>query len=61
TIEFTRRDRDLALRLMRHWEKTPMLRRRMAKMLYCGKKVELEAITQHRSTVLEFIGSLVCD
>ncbi|KAJ1791017.1 hypothetical protein LPJ67_001971 [Coemansia sp. RSA 1938] len=30
----------------------------MAKMIYCGKKIELEVITQHRSTVLDFISSL---
>ncbi|KAJ1834948.1 hypothetical protein LPJ63_001523 [Coemansia sp. RSA 2711] len=57
--EFTRRDMQLALRLLRHWKDRPKYRRRMAKMSYYGKKVELEAATQRRSTLLDYIYNLV--
>ncbi|KAJ2683402.1 hypothetical protein IWW39_005520 [Coemansia spiralis] len=52
-IEHTSRDRSLALRLLKHWDSNVELRRRMAKMLYRGKKAELEAITQYRGMLLE--------
>ncbi|KAJ2748286.1 hypothetical protein GGI19_006180, partial [Coemansia pectinata] len=43
-IEYTRHDWGLALRLLNHWISDTALRWRMAKMLYRGKKAELEAI-----------------
>ncbi|ORX74226.1 hypothetical protein DL89DRAFT_289834 [Linderina pennispora] len=33
----------------------------VAKMLYLGKKVELELVTQHRSTLLDYIGDVLGD
>ncbi|KAJ2061606.1 hypothetical protein GGI17_002979 [Coemansia sp. S146] len=58
-IEYTRRDRGLALRLLNHWISDTALRRRMAKMLYRGKKAELEAITQYRNMLLEYVNSIL--
>ncbi|KAJ2873533.1 hypothetical protein GGH93_003149 [Coemansia aciculifera] len=58
-IEYTRRDRGLALRLLNHWISDTTLRRRMAKMLYRGKKAELEAITQYRNILLEYVNSIL--
>ncbi|KAJ2026135.1 hypothetical protein GGH13_005615 [Coemansia sp. S155-1] len=60
-IEYTRRDRSLALRLLNHWISSTVLRRRMAKMLYRGKKAELEAITQYRCVLLEYVNSILAD
>ncbi|KAJ2241342.1 hypothetical protein GGI13_007367 [Coemansia sp. RSA 455] len=60
-IEYTRRDRSLALRLLNHWVSSTVLRRRMAKMLYRGKKAELEAITQYRCVLLEYVNSILAD
>ncbi|KAJ2777398.1 endodeoxyribonuclease [Coemansia javaensis] len=58
-IEFTARDRGLALRLMQHWSCVPALRRRMARMAYRGKKAELEVVTQFRAMALSYIESLI--
>ncbi|KAJ2608922.1 hypothetical protein EV177_004726 [Coemansia sp. RSA 1804] len=61
TIEFTAHDRRLSLHLVKEWEKSTGLRRRMAKMAYRGKKVELEAITQFRSMLLAYIDHILSD
>ncbi|KAJ2718923.1 endodeoxyribonuclease [Coemansia sp. Benny D115] len=58
-IEFTARDRSLALRLLQHWVGNAELRRRMARMLYRGKKAELEAITQYRDMLLGYVASIL--
>ncbi|KAJ2477208.1 hypothetical protein EV174_004691, partial [Coemansia sp. RSA 2320] len=58
-IEFTYRDRSVALRLLKCWAGNKELRRRMAKMLYRGKKAELEAVTQYRGMVLDYIHSIL--
>ncbi|KAJ2029593.1 hypothetical protein IWW57_001646 [Coemansia sp. S610] len=60
-IEHTSRDRSLALRLLKHWDSNVELRRRMAKMLYRGKKAELEAITQYRGMLLEYVAAILAD
>ncbi|KAJ2417044.1 hypothetical protein GGI10_000500 [Coemansia sp. RSA 2530] len=60
-IEHTGRDRSLALRLLKHWDSNVELRRRMAKMLYRGKKAELEAITQYRGMLLEYVAAILAD
>ncbi|KAJ2733384.1 endodeoxyribonuclease [Coemansia sp. BCRC 34962] len=60
-IEYTRHDRGLALRLLKRWISSVVLRRRMAKMLYRGKKAELEAITQYRGMLLEYVGDILAD
>ncbi|KAJ2770251.1 endodeoxyribonuclease [Coemansia nantahalensis] len=60
-LEFTLHDRSLALRLVHHWSQTPVLRRRMARMAYRGKKTELEAVTQYRAMTLEYVASLIAD
>ncbi|KAJ2825913.1 hypothetical protein FBU31_003579, partial [Coemansia sp. 'formosensis'] len=60
-VEYTRRDRVLALRLIKHWICNAVLRRRMAKMLFRGKKAELEAVTQYRSMLLEYVGDILAD
>ncbi|KAI7827850.1 Spo11/DNA topoisomerase VI subunit A, partial [Kickxella alabastrina] len=53
-IEFTPRDRSLALKLIEHWAGNQRLRRRMARMVYRGKKAELEVITQYRGMLVDF-------
>ncbi|KAJ2746147.1 endodeoxyribonuclease [Coemansia sp. BCRC 34301] len=60
-ITYTSRDRGLALRLLRHWISSTALRRRLAKMLYCGKKAELEAVTQYRNMLLQYVGDILTD
>ncbi|KAJ2867913.1 hypothetical protein GGH94_000463 [Coemansia aciculifera] len=58
-IEYTRRDRGLTLRLLNHWISDTALRRRMAKMLYRGKKAEVEAIAQYRNMLLEYVNNIL--
>ncbi|KAI9469514.1 Spo11/DNA topoisomerase VI subunit A [Coemansia mojavensis] len=53
--EYTQRDRKLSMSLIKHWVDVPEYRRRMSKMVYCGKKVELEAVTQIRAMLLNYI------
>ncbi|KAI8320284.1 DNA topoisomerase IV, alpha subunit [Martensiomyces pterosporus] len=59
TQEFSARDRRLALKLAKRWRAVPDRRRRMAKMLYLGKKAELELVTQHRTVLLDYISDIV--
>ncbi|KAJ2397755.1 hypothetical protein GGI05_000482 [Coemansia sp. RSA 2603] len=54
-IEFTPRDRSLASKLVAHWTNNINLRRVMLRMLYRGKKVELEAVTQFRHMLLQYL------
>ncbi|KAJ2856660.1 hypothetical protein J3B02_001476 [Coemansia erecta] len=58
-IEFTARDRDLALKLIQHWANSKQLRRQTARMLYRGKKAEIEAITQYREMLQGYLGSVI--
>ncbi|KAJ1898822.1 hypothetical protein LPJ66_002506 [Kickxella alabastrina] len=58
-IEFTPRDRSLALKLIEHWAENQRLRRRMARMVYRGKKAELEVITQYRGMLVDFVRAIL--
>ncbi|KAJ2083174.1 hypothetical protein H4R24_001004 [Coemansia sp. RSA 988] len=58
-IEFTHRDWKLGLRLLQHWAQRPALRRRMARMMYRGKKAELEIVTRFRGMLLDYVDSVV--
>ncbi|KAJ1805507.1 hypothetical protein LPJ56_006536, partial [Coemansia sp. RSA 2599] len=58
-IEFTARDRGLALKLIQHWTGSKQLRRQMARMLYRGKKAEIETVTQYREMLHGYIRLIV--
>ncbi|KAJ2592422.1 hypothetical protein H4R99_006415 [Coemansia sp. RSA 1722] len=57
--EFTARDRNLAIKQIQHWVNNKQLRRITARMLYCGKKAEIESITQYREMLQRYITSIV--
>ncbi|KAJ1995576.1 endodeoxyribonuclease [Coemansia umbellata] len=59
--EFSVRDRKLALQLIENWKNSVFRRRRMAKMLYRGKKAELEMITQFRAMLVDYIQHIILD
>ncbi|KAJ2231087.1 endodeoxyribonuclease [Coemansia sp. RSA 485] len=58
-IEFTARDRNLAIKLIQHWVNNKQLRRITARMLYRGKKAEIESITQYREMLQRYVTSIV--
>ncbi|KAJ2609491.1 hypothetical protein H4S08_004033, partial [Coemansia sp. RSA 1365] len=58
-IEFTFHDWRLGLRLLKHWAQRPTLRRRIARMVYRGKKAELEIVTRFREMLLDYVDSVV--
>ncbi|PIA15651.1 DNA topoisomerase IV, alpha subunit [Coemansia reversa NRRL 1564] len=58
-IEFTFHDWRLGLRLINHWAQRPTLRRRIARMVYRGKKAELEIVTRFREMLLDYVDSVL--
>ncbi|KAJ2162231.1 endodeoxyribonuclease [Coemansia sp. RSA 552] len=56
--EFTGHDWALGLRLVRHWAGSAAAatqRRAMARMVYRGKKAELEVITERRQALMDYV------